>query len=228
MGPWAPKSRPFGLDEAGVRGERFADHDRDLKNFADILCLTRPGDITEIHRRYLEAGADIVETNTFGASPSRHGRIRLAAGSGPRDQRGGGRLCPAGVRRSSLSGSRPAAICRRFDRPDHQADGDQHEGRRPQFPRRHVRTKWPIPTTPKWRPWSKPASISCCPKRSSTRSTSRRACLRSNGTSTRSVARVPVMVSATFDKGGATFVSGQEVEAFWTADLPLSRCSRSE
>src|SRR4051812_7191855 len=57
------------LDEAAVRGERFADHHNDLKNFADILCLTRPEDITAIHRRYLAAGADIIETNTFGASP---------------------------------------------------------------------------------------------------------------------------------------------------------------
>ncbi len=57
------------LDEASVRGERFANHHKDLSNFVDILCLTRPRDITEIHRKYLEAGADIVETNTFGASP---------------------------------------------------------------------------------------------------------------------------------------------------------------
>src|SRR3989304_7146728 len=57
------------LDEAGVRGERFADHHKDLKNFADILCLTHPSEVTDIHRRYLAAGADIVETNTFGASP---------------------------------------------------------------------------------------------------------------------------------------------------------------
>src|SRR5690606_33881166 len=57
------------LDENAIRGERFAGHDRDLKNFADILCLTRAADITDIHRRYLAAGADIVETNTFGASP---------------------------------------------------------------------------------------------------------------------------------------------------------------
>lgn len=61
----------LGLDEAGVRGERFTDHDtsKDLKNFTDILCLTHPDSVTEIHRKYLEAGADIVETNTFGASP---------------------------------------------------------------------------------------------------------------------------------------------------------------
>jgi 5-methyltetrahydrofolate--homocysteine methyltransferase len=56
------------LDEAGVRQERFKDHNKDLKNFSDILCLTHPGSITEIHRQYLEAGADIIETNSFGAS----------------------------------------------------------------------------------------------------------------------------------------------------------------
>ena len=56
------------LDEAAVRGERFADHTKDLARFTDILCLTHPADITEIHRKYLAAGADIVETNTFGAS----------------------------------------------------------------------------------------------------------------------------------------------------------------
>ena len=59
----------LGLDEAGVRGERFADHHKDLKNFSDILCLTHPDKITDIHRAYYEAGSDIVETNTFGASP---------------------------------------------------------------------------------------------------------------------------------------------------------------
>jgi len=52
-----------------MRGERFAGHHKDLKNFADVLCLTHPAELTEIHRRYLAAGADIIETNTFGASP---------------------------------------------------------------------------------------------------------------------------------------------------------------
>jgi 5-methyltetrahydrofolate--homocysteine methyltransferase len=56
------------LDEAAIRGDRFATHHKDLGNFVDILCLTHPDKVTEIHRRYLEAGADIVETNTFGAS----------------------------------------------------------------------------------------------------------------------------------------------------------------
>src|SRR5690606_38507516 len=55
--------------EEDVRGERFADHDKDLKNFADILCLTHPEKITAIHAAYLAAGSNIVETNSFGASP---------------------------------------------------------------------------------------------------------------------------------------------------------------
>ena len=57
----------YGLDEAAYRGERFASHARDLKGANDLLCLTRPGVIEEIHRQYLEAGADIIETNTFNA-----------------------------------------------------------------------------------------------------------------------------------------------------------------
>ncbi len=56
------------LDDRAKRGERFADHPADLSNFTDILCLTQPEAVTEIHRKYLAAGADIVETNTFGAS----------------------------------------------------------------------------------------------------------------------------------------------------------------
>src|ERR1043165_8877032 len=57
----------YGLDEAAYRGERFASHPRDLKGANDLLCLTRPHVIEEIHRQYLEAGADIIETNTFNA-----------------------------------------------------------------------------------------------------------------------------------------------------------------
>ncbi len=57
------------LDEASARGERFADHPKELGKYPDILCLTRPDDITQIHRKYFEAGADLVTTNTFGASP---------------------------------------------------------------------------------------------------------------------------------------------------------------
>ena len=58
----------LGLDEAGFRGQRFASHHRDLKNCIDALTLSQGEAIQGIHAAYLEAGADIVETNTFGAT----------------------------------------------------------------------------------------------------------------------------------------------------------------
>ncbi|MCE2811926.1 MAG: methionine synthase [Planctomycetaceae bacterium] len=65
------------LDETAVRGERFADHHKDLVRFSDILCITRPDAISDIHYAYLEAGADIIETNSFGASPIGMGELEL-------------------------------------------------------------------------------------------------------------------------------------------------------
>ena len=52
----------YKLKEEDYRGERLADHPRSLKNNNDVLCLTRPEIIREIHLAYLEAGADIIET----------------------------------------------------------------------------------------------------------------------------------------------------------------------
>jgi 5-methyltetrahydrofolate--homocysteine methyltransferase len=57
----------YKLDEAGYRGTRFKDHPSDLKGNNDLLVLTQPQIIKEIHEAYLEAGADMVETNTFNA-----------------------------------------------------------------------------------------------------------------------------------------------------------------
>jgi len=59
----------MGLDEEAIRGERFRDHDRDLKNFVDLIALTHPDRLVEMHCQFLEAGSDIIETNTFGSSP---------------------------------------------------------------------------------------------------------------------------------------------------------------
>ena len=58
----------YGLTEADFRGERFKDIPGQMKGNNDLLCLTRPDVIEEIHRKYLEAGADIIETNTFNAT----------------------------------------------------------------------------------------------------------------------------------------------------------------
>ncbi len=77
--------RTYGMTEADIRGERFRDASKDLLNNGDLFSLTQPAMICDIHRRFLEAGADIIETNTFGATtitqseffvddPREHGR----------------------------------------------------------------------------------------------------------------------------------------------------------
>ena len=58
----------FKLTEAQYRGERFADFHRDVKGNNELLSLTRPDVIRDIHEKYLAAGADLIETNTFGAT----------------------------------------------------------------------------------------------------------------------------------------------------------------
>src|SRR5436309_2675460 len=55
------------LDEAAYRGDRFRHSRRDLQGLHDLLCLTQPHIVEDIHRQYLEAGADLIETNTFNA-----------------------------------------------------------------------------------------------------------------------------------------------------------------
>src|SRR5580698_5734255 len=60
--------RTYGMKEADIRGERFKGATKDLLNNGDLFTLTQPKMIGDIHRRFLEAGADIIETNTFGAT----------------------------------------------------------------------------------------------------------------------------------------------------------------
>ena len=60
--------RTYGMTEAHIRGERFLNSTKDLLNNGDLFSLTQPEMICDIHRRFLEAGADIIETNTFGAT----------------------------------------------------------------------------------------------------------------------------------------------------------------
>ena len=72
-GAMGTKIQRYKLTEADYRGDRFRDWPSDIKGNNDILCLTQPHIIREIHGHYLEAGADIIETNTFNAN-----RISLA------------------------------------------------------------------------------------------------------------------------------------------------------
>jgi 5-methyltetrahydrofolate--homocysteine methyltransferase len=58
----------YALTEADFRGERFRDHPSDLRGNTDLICLTRPDIVAAIHGAYLDAGADVIETNTFTAT----------------------------------------------------------------------------------------------------------------------------------------------------------------
>ena len=67
-GAWGTMLQRAGLGDADYRGERFADHPREVAGDPDLLNLTRPDVVLDIHRRYLAAGADITTTNTFTAT----------------------------------------------------------------------------------------------------------------------------------------------------------------
>src|SRR5205085_557086 len=64
--------------EEDYRGERFKNHPVNLKNANDLMVLTKPALIESIHREYLEAGADIIETDTFNANPIALAEFQLA------------------------------------------------------------------------------------------------------------------------------------------------------
>ncbi|MEC9055971.1 MAG: homocysteine S-methyltransferase family protein, partial [Verrucomicrobiota bacterium] len=82
--------RDYKIDETGARGDRFADAPKDLLNNGDILSLTRPETIGDIHKRFLEAGSDIIETNTFSATTLSQAEFFV---EDPREQ--GGRKDPS-------------------------------------------------------------------------------------------------------------------------------------
>ncbi|MEZ6029509.1 MAG: homocysteine S-methyltransferase family protein [Hyphomonadaceae bacterium] len=67
-GSWGVMFQKMGLTEEDYRGERFRDHQGQMKGNNDILCLTRPDLVAQLHTMYFEAGADISETNTFSAT----------------------------------------------------------------------------------------------------------------------------------------------------------------
>src|SRR6202000_2805715 len=107
--------RTYGLTETDIRGERFKDTKKDLKNNGDIYSLTRPDVITDIHRRFLEAGADIIETNTFSATSIGQSEFFV---EDPREK--GGRKDPAfyqGVIENKFLNDLALAINKKSDHP---------------------------------------------------------------------------------------------------------------
>ncbi len=67
-GAMGTMQQALALTESDFRGDRFTEHRWDLRGNGDVLSLTQPQAIKDIHRAYLEAGADIIETNTFTAT----------------------------------------------------------------------------------------------------------------------------------------------------------------
>jgi 5-methyltetrahydrofolate--homocysteine methyltransferase len=218
-GAMGTMTQRLGLTESDVRGERFALHDQDvqLKNFGDILSLTLPDAIVEIHRLYLEAGADIIETNTFNASPIGMAEYRLpeplmreinlAAVANAKKAIAIYRQTHPGSPQKFIAGSigpttQQTAISTRVDDPAwrgvtfeemeesyyQQVTALVEGGVDILFPETVIDT----------------LNLKACLAAIS-RYFDETGC------------SVPVMVSGTFNTGGSTFVSGQVVEAFWNS-----------
>ena len=107
----------YKLDEAGFRGERFKDWPQDLKGNNDLLSLTQPQIIQAIHRQYLEAGADIIESNTFNSTSISLADYKLGE-AGLRVERGGGAQRAGGGGRGHGRAAGPHLFRRRRPRAD--------------------------------------------------------------------------------------------------------------
>lgn len=208
----------LGIDEASVRGERFADHHKDLKNFADLICLTQPEKQLTIYRNYLSAGSDIVTANTFGASPvgmldfEFANPVELCRELNTAAVKLGKQACaefseqtpgkPRFLAGSIGPTSKQMAISTSVEDPAH----------------RDVSFTEMVDSYYHQVAAMVEAGIDILMPETVIDTLNLKACLfaienyfRDSGN------RVPVMVSATFDQGGGTFVSGQAIEAFWNA-----------
>ncbi|QDT02692.1 Methionine synthase [Rubripirellula lacrimiformis] len=205
----------LGLDEAAVRSDRFAEHDRDLKNFSDILCLTHPEKITAIHSAYYEAGSDIVETNSFGASPV--GMIEFNLPLELVDE----------INRAAVACARKAAdqwTERTPDKPRFVAGSIGPTTRQLAISTKddpaHRETTF-MEMADSYRAQVKSlceAGVDILMPETAIDTLNLKACLFAiQDYFDAGGRRVPVMASGTFADGGRTFVSAQSVEAFWTA-----------
>ncbi len=203
------------LDEEAVRGRRFADHNKDLVRFSDILCLTHPDAITDIHYAYFEAGADIVETNTFGASPL--GMIEF----GLPDE------LVREINVAAVECARKAAerIGKKDKRPRFIAGSIGPTTMQTAISTRVEDAAYRPVTFDEMKASYKAqvaalveAGVDILLPETAIDTLNLKACLFAIAEYFEETGSdVPVMASGTFDKGGRTFVSGQSVEAFWTA-----------
>ncbi|MCH2118822.1 MAG: methionine synthase [Pirellulales bacterium] len=215
-GAMGTQVQELGLGEAEMRGDLFANHHKDLRNFTDVLCLTHPDKVVEIHRRYLEAGADIIETNTFGSSPIGMEEFDLP----PELMRE--------INFSAVKCAQQAVEDFASRHPGHSkfvagsigpttkqtaisTDVEDASYRGATFAQMEQSYFDQVKALVE-------AGVDILIAETVIDTLNLKACLFAiQRYFDEQSLRVPVMVSATFDKGGATFISGQEVEAFWTA-----------
>lgn len=204
------------LDEAAVRGQRFADHHKDLVRFSDILCLTRPDDISNIHFAYLEAGADIVETNSFGASPIGMEEMELPLEL-VRDLNYAAVDCARKAidRMIKLDPSRPRYVAGSIGPTTKQlaisTKVEDAAARDVDFLQMVASYKVQVAHLVE-------AGADILLPETAIDTLNLKSCLYAiSEYFAETGRRVPVMVSGTFDRGGRTFVSGQTVEAFWNS-----------
>ena len=124
-------------DEAAFRGERFKDFHRDVRGNNDLLILTQPQAIEDIHADYLRAGADIVATNTFSSTSIAQADYDMSDLAYELN-RDGARLCRNAAAARHRRG-RQAALRRRRARPDQPHRLDLARRLQPRLPRRHLR-----------------------------------------------------------------------------------------
>jgi len=206
------------LDEAAIRGDRFADHHKELKNCVDVLCLTNPEAQEQIHLEYLRAGSDIITTNTFNASP-----VGLVEFELPTEIVG--EINAAAVR----CGRR--AIAQFAD--ESEADADQlfiAGSIGPTARQMAISTSVEDPGI-RGIEFSEmvdsyqaqvealvSAGVDILLPETVIDTLNLKACLIAiENVFDNAGIRLPVMISGTFDQGGATFVSGQSVAAFWNS-----------
>lgn len=204
------------LDEAAVRGERFAGHHKDLANFPDLLCLTHPQRITEIHDAYLAAGADIIETNSFGSSPVGLSEFELSPDLVPELNLAAVRCARAAADRwNEQTPDKPRFVAGSIGPTTKQmaisVDPNDAAKRTVTFPEMVASYRQQVEALVA-------AGVDLLLPETAIDTLNLKSCLFAiSDFFAAGGRRVPVMVSATFDKGGRTFVSGQSIEAFVTA-----------
>lgn len=204
------------LDEKAVRGERFAGHHKDLANFPDILCLTHPQSITDIHNAYFEAGSDIVETNSFGASPV--GMIEFDLPIEMVDEINAAAVAcarKAADQWNERTPDKPRFIAGSIGPTSRQmaisVDPNDAANRSVTFPEMVDSYRRQVAALVG-------AGVDILLPETAIDTLNLKACLFAiRDFFDAGGRRIPVMVSGTFDKGGRTFVSGQSIEAFVAA-----------